>query len=463
MTLGLQGKIILLSVLSVTFISIITFLTILYFYHSQSIKTIDRNLEDDVNAVKQLLNFKNNGALDLAQHQSNAVTSYAKHTDIYYLVRGETLQPLRRSATMLNIEIPRAVNLEGYQYINFAGNEYRVLSHKYSQLEHPGNVDLYIQVLKPMQTLNGEVKQLFLLLLLMLPLPILLAGIGSWWIAKHTIQPIHSLIKTVETIDLESLDTNIPIIRNDEVGKLTKAFNTFLSRLNNAFISLQRFTADASHELRTPLTVIRTQAEVTLQKPRDNTEYQQNIVSTLEEISRLENLTDTLLQLTRADAGITKLSISEVNISKIIEKWVENLTPLADEKDINLNSNILNDVMSNVDNAVFECIIVNLLNNAIQYTPNNGKIHVQLTQNIKQIQLSIEDSGPGIPDTERQNIFDRFKRLQKTRHTSSGAGLGLSLVRWAATIHKGMVWVENSSLGGSNFIVTLPKIKLKTD
>jgi len=457
MTSGLQSRIVTLSVLSVTLVSIITFLTILYLYHSHAIKTIDQNLLADVHAVKQLLKFNYDGTLDLRASDSAAVSSYAKYTNIYYLVSSDNLRSLKRSTTMINIEIPETVKAEGYQYFTFYDEEYRIYGQKYFGNEHSGDVDLYIHVLRPMEPLDKEVEQLFILLLLMLPLPIFLTGIGSWWIARHTIQPIHTLIKTVETINSESLDTQIPVVNVDEVGQLTGAFNTFLLRLNNAFNSLRRFTSDASHELRTPLTVIRTQAEVMLQKPRDITEYQQNIVSTLEEISRLEYLTDTLLQLTRADAGITKLSFSKINISNVIEKWIDNFLPLADDKNISLKFSISNDIILKADKAVFECIIINLLNNAIQYTPVKGEIKVTLSENFNQISLMIEDSGPGIPDTEKINVFDRFKRLQQTRHASAGSGLGLSVVQWVVKSHHGKVWIDDSPLGGCVFKVVFNK------
>jgi len=453
MILSLQARIIFLSVLSVTLISIITFLTILYLYHSHAIKTIDQNLLADVHAVKQLLRFNYNGSLDLSPYDSRAVSSYAKYTDIYYLVSSDNFNPLRRSTTMINIELPKSVQSAGYHFFTFYNEQYRIFSYQYLQSEHSGNVDLYIHVLRPMEPIDNEVEQLFLLLLLMLPVPILLTGIGSWLIARHTMLPLHSLIKTVATINSESLDTQIPVIRLDEVGQLTAAFNTFLIRLNGAFDSLRRFTSDASHELRTPLTVIRTQAEVTLQKPRNSDEYQKNIVSTLEEISRLENLTDTLLHLTRADAGITKHTFTNTNVSSIIEKWFDNFSPLADEKSIVFDSTISKNITLKIDTAVFECIIVNLFNNAIQYTPTKGKVQVLLTESSNTIQFSIQDSGPGIPDSEKQNVFNRFTRLQKTRHNATGSGLGLSVVMWAVKLHNGQVWVEDSCFGGSHFIV----------
>ena len=453
MTLGLQSRIIRLSVLSVTLISVITFLLILYLYHIHSIRTIDKYLLADVNAVKQLLSFNDSGQLDLSPYNSRAVSSYAKYTNIYYLVSNEQLNPLRRSSSMNNIELPTTVIVEGYQYIKFADEEYRVYATKYLQTQHSGSVNLYIHVLRPMQPIHNEVEQLFYLLLFMLPLPILLTGIGSWWITKHTIQPINKLIKTVETINSESLNTQIPIARNDEVGKLTEAFNIFLYRLNNAFSALKQFTSDASHELRTPLTVMRTQSEVMLQKTRQPAEYQQNIVSSLEEITRLENLTDTLLQLTRADAGITKSNFEPMDISSIVKKWLENLSPLAEEKNIQLRTNITNDIIFNIDQSHFECIIINLLSNAIQYTPQHGKVIVSLTILKNNLQLKVEDSGPGIPAAERKAVFDRFKRLQQTRHVSTGSGLGLSVVQWAVRNHNGKIWVDDSSLGGCAFIV----------
>lgn len=443
--------------MSVTFISVVTFITILYLYHLHAIKTTDKNLLADHYAVKQLLNFNFDGSLDLSPSDSTAVSSYAKYTNIYYLVSSAELRPLKRSTTMINIEIPTDIKVDGYQYFTFSDQEYRVYGEKHEHSEHSGSVDLYIHVLRPMEPLHEEFEQLLFLLLLMLPLPIVLTGIGSWWIARHTIQPIHSLIKTVETVNSESLDTQLDIIRYDEVGKLTKAFNVFLLRLNSAFYSLRRFTSDASHELRTPLTVIRTQAEVMLQKTRSAEEYQQNIVSTLEEISRLENLTDTLLQLTRADAGITQLTFEDNDISKIMEKWVENFLPLADEKSICLQSKIDNNVMMQIDKSVFECIIINLLNNAIQYTPEKGVIEVQLVETVNDIQMLVQDSGPGIPDSEKSNVFARFTRLQKTRHTSAGSGLGLSVLSWAVKGHKGKVWIEDSSLGGAVFNVLFSK------
>jgi heavy metal sensor kinase len=287
-----------------------------------------------------------------------------------------------------------------------------------------------------------SIKNLALILIAGIPAALLLALLGGYFLAGRALSPVQVITRKAQDITAESLSERLPI-RNphDEIGNLAEVFNDTLGRLENSFEQLRRFTADASHELRTPLTSLRSVGEVALKKSMDAKSYQEAIGSMLEETERLTHLVDNLLILARGDAGKAKLTPSPVDLCALASEVVEELRILAEEKNQNLSLSIEKKVEAEVDKETIRLAVSNILHNAILYTQEGGKVDVHVARNENdEAVIDVIDNGPGIPETERTKVFERFYRVDKARsRAEGGAGLGLAIARWAVEVNGGSI------------------------
>jgi heavy metal sensor kinase len=260
-------------------------------------------------------------------------------------------------------------------------------------------------------------------------------------------------------ITAESLGERLPVENpEDEFGRLATVFNETLSRLNDSFARLRRFTADASHELRTPLTAMRSVGEVALQRSLDRAAYRDVIGSMLEEVDRLTRLVESLLTLTRAESGRMKLTSNVVDLGGLASAVADSLRVLAEEKAQSLSVDAGAHVEVTCDPTVLRQGLINLLDNAIKYTPEKGAISVRVaTTALGEAAIEVKDTGPGIPAAHRERIFDRFYRVDAGRaRDAGGLGLGLAITRWAVEAHGGRIELESEEGQGSLFRIVLP-------
>jgi signal transduction histidine kinase len=244
----------------------------------------------------------------------------------------------------------------------------------------------------------------------------------------------------------------------DELGRLASVFNETFARLESSFERMRHFTADASHELRTPLTAIRSVGEVGLRGRRDESAYREIIGSMLEEVDRLALLVDRLLMLSRADTGESKLSRDVVDLHILAQEIAEQLGVLAEEKDQSIQLR-LEDVPRWIgDRMVLRQALLNLVDNAIKYSPTGGAIEIRVAQSGDQTVIDVSDTGPGIPVELQSRIFDRFYRVDKARsRENGGTGLGLAIAKWAVEVNGGHLTLEPDSGTGSCFRISLPQ------
>jgi signal transduction histidine kinase len=222
---------------------------------------------------------------------------------------------------------------------------------------------------------------------------------------------------------------------------------------------LRRFTADASHELRTPLTVIQSVGEVALQENLDAAAYRDRIGSMLEEVNRLSRLVDSLLTLTRADAGALAMRRNEIDAARLAAQAVEDMRPLAEEKHQDLTLSAEGPVLVRADEATLRLALVNLLDNAIKYTPPSGAIAVRSWIRGNEALIEVMDNGVGVPIEHADRIFDRFYRVDQSRTgQAGGAGLGLAIAKWAAEANGGRIELESREGCGSTFRLVLPGV-----
>ena len=228
-----------------------------------------------------------------------------------------------------------------------------------------------------------------------------------------------------------------------------------IARLDEAITSQRQFMEDISHELKTPLSVLKGELEVTLKRIRSAQEYETTLHSSLEEVNHLAGLVENLLTLARFDAKTTTLQALPVDLNLLIKDTVEAISVLAIQKNITfqLNSTHTADILA--DKNQLKRLILNILDNAVKYTPPGGKISIDLRQQKDSVDIDIADTGIGIPESELPHIFDRFYRVDKSR-SSIGFGLGLSIAQSIAMAHGGKIYAKTNAPQGTIFIISLP-------
>jgi heavy metal sensor kinase len=292
-----------------------------------------------------------------------------------------------------------------------------------------------------------------------LPVTVLLVAFTGYLVAARALKPVDSMAQRAAQITAEQLNERLQIENpDDELGQLGTAFNATLARLERSFDQLRRFTADASHELRTPLTAIQSVGEVSLQIQGDVNHYRDTIGSMLEETNRLTQLVDSLLTMARADAGRIQLHRADVNLFDLAGESVGLLEVLAEKKQQTIRMDGNRSITVAADRTLLRQAIVNLLHNAVKYSPEHSEVRIQVRETEGSAIVEVQDSGPGIPLEDRGRIFERFYRVDKSRtRVAGGAGLGLSIAQWAVSMHAGAIEVQCEPGPGSTFRICLPK------
>ena len=310
----------------------------------------------------------------------------------------------------------------------------------------------------PEARLQQQLREIVVVLVLGLPLIVILAGVGGYVLARRALAPIDHLAAEARRITAERLDQRLSVPNEkDEIGRLAAVINDTFARLDASFGQLRRFTADASHELRTPLAVIRSIGEMGLRDTRAPAEYKEAIGSMLEEVDRLTRLVDTLLRLSRGDAGTIRLSLDILDLGDLARDVAASLGILAEERQQQLEVAAEANVRVSADRVVLRDAITNVVHNAITYGPAGSTIAMRVEADAVEAALSVADEGPGIPAEHRERIFDRFYRIDEGRsRASGGAGLGLAIARWAVEANGGRISLASSGTG-SVFRITLPR------
>jgi len=292
--------------------------------------------------------------------------------------------------------------------------------------------------------------QLVIGLVVGLPLALGLAGIGGYHLARRALGPVERMARRAREINAEQLDARIDIENpHDELGLLAQALNETLSRLQLSFEQLKRFTSDASHELRTPLTAIRSVGEVGLQQEGDHDHYREVIGSMLEETERLSRLVESLLTISRADSGQIQLQQATIPLVPVVEEASSLLDVLAEEKGQTVSFEGDSSIRVKADTVILRQVVINLLDNAIKYSPRKGHISVRVCRcDTHTACVEVEDCGPGIAPEHRDKVFDRFYRIDEARsREAGGAGLGLALAKWGAEAHGGRLELDSTTAG----------------
>jgi heavy metal sensor kinase len=316
-----------------------------------------------------------------------------------------------------------------------------------------------LQVARSEAPMYTQLNELALLLGLGLPLGVLMAGAGGYFLARKALAPVERMANRAAVITAEKLSDRLPVVNpHDELGRLATVFNETLGRLESSFGQMRQFTADVSHELRTPLTAVKLVGEVGLRDARDLEASRRVIGSMLEDVDRLCTLVDRLLTLSRAQAGEKALSQEAIELAELVEDVVKELSVLAEDKEQELTLEVQACPTTILcDPSLLRQSVTNVIDNAIKYTPAGGRIQVLVSREGDQALLEVRDTGPGIPSHMIGRVFDRYCRVEEwlPSHEGQGSGLGLAIAKWAVEANGGMIHAT-SSRDGSAFRITLP-------
>jgi heavy metal sensor kinase len=311
------------------------------------------------------------------------------------------------------------------------------------------------------EPIYSRLNDLLLASLVVLPLVLAVSGLAGYGLARRALSPIEEMARRATEISPDHLDARLPNDdTDDELGQLAQVFNETLARLERAFEQLRRFTADASHELRTPLAMIRSIGEVGLQKNGSREEYRDLVGSMLEEVNRLTSLIDSLLTISRADSGHIQLHRTIVSVMALAREAAALFEVLLEEKSLRLTLEGDEDALVDGDAILLRNTLVNIIHNAVKYSPTRETISVKIRNNGPSVAIAICDHGPGIPLEDQSRVFDRFYRVDKARwRESGGAGLGLAIVKWTVEAHGGTIKLQSRPNHGCCFEITLPQAR----
>jgi two-component system, OmpR family, sensor kinase len=322
----------------------------------------------------------------------------------------------------------------------------------------PPGVEYVIVVGSSLEPTDEELESLRGILAYVVPLSLVIAGLGGWFLARRSLSPVVAMADRARQIGVGSLNARLPVANpRDELGKLAATFNELLSRLEASVEQQRQFMADASHELRTPVTIARTAASVALQQPtRSEADYRETLDIIEQETIRLSRIVDDLFTLTRADAGTYPVRRTPMYLDELIDDVVRATRVVAATRDVSIVADTFHPALYSGDEDLIRRLAINVLDNAIRYSPPGAAVRVALDRSGEGYEISVSDQGPGIAPEAQARIFERFYRVDGARTRDAGAGLGLALARWIAQAHDGEIALAASSRLGSTFVIRLP-------
>ena len=293
------------------------------------------------------------------------------------------------------------------------------------------------------------------------PFLIALSVVFAYFIGGRAFRPIDRIIDQVEAIsDGRSLHRRLAIgAAGAELARLSATLNAMIGRLETSFGALRRFTADASHELKTPLTVIRADVERAMSPNASSNDKAVALEEALQQVTRMADLVDSLLTLARADEGRFDLYREPVELGPLVREVVETARLLGEEAGVSINAPVVDDGVVQGDLTRLRQLFLNLVTNAIKYTPRNGRVDISLSNDGTTAQFTVRDTGIGIAAADLPYVFERFWRADRVRSRAAergGFGLGLAISQWIAQAHGGTLTVQSKLTRGSTFVVTLP-------
>ena len=290
--------------------------------------------------------------------------------------------------------------------------------------------------------------------------PVIFAMIASlgYVFMKQAFSPVKKMVAVTRSITAEDLSLRLdPLNSRDEIGELADTLNDMIARLERSFQQIRQFSGDVSHELKTPLAELKCNAEVALRKERPPQEYRAALHNIVEDTEQLQHIVEDLLLLARMDSGSQSSTATGVAVHDVFLEVFERLQPFASQKGIAVEFEEMEQGNINGDAGLIRRLFTNLIENAIRYTPSNGKIRFALHRQEEHVVVTIADTGIGIPEEHLPRIFDRFYRVEQSRsHETGGSGLGLAIAHKIVELHRGHLDIQSTMGEGTTVYVSLP-------
>ncbi len=442
---------------------IIVFAVLTYFF---TVRVLNRDLNSRLEEMSR--NFK--GALEAEQsdeeenRQSDQIISEMLNEfsfrDYQFAVFAKDG---RLIASTINFALPAGV--ENSPPLSNAKIEHETFRVYASTLES-GQIQyrlLIFHSLKEQETFENRLTRIFFVAV---PLVLLLAGIGGYFLARKSLAPIVEMSRQASQIGATNLHERLPVVNEkDELGTLAETFNLLLSRLEDSFAQQRRFMADASHELRTPLAIVRGESEVALSKSnRASKDYRESLSIVHDESKRLTKIVEDLFTLARADAGQFQTNFTPIYLDEILAECVRAVRVLAEKRNISIQLEAAEEMLFQGDEQLLHRMFLNLLDNAVKYNREGGTIKIEAQKKDGDYRITFSDTGIGILTEEQPKIFERFYRADKARRRAeetetSGAGLGLAIADWIANLHDGKIELVSSDETGSVFAIVFKVLR----
>ncbi len=325
-----------------------------------------------------------------------------------------------------------------------------------------GELGSILVAAQPTTELNGP-AQLLVSMILVAPLILVASTLVGYWLAGRPLRSVDGIVAELEAIqDGRSLHRRLAVpAGEDELSRLAEKLNEMISRVEGSFNALRRFTADASHELKTPLMVLRAGVERSLTDPETPNELMGSLDETLRQINQMSELVTNLLTLARADEGRAGLVQRDADLRELVREALETAELLGTDQGITVRSDLPPEpVVVPLDPPRIRQLLMNLVTNAVKYTPAGGQVSIRLSETDESAVLSVADTGIGIAPGDLEHVFERFWRADPARSRTGerpGTGLGLAICKWIAEAHGGGIAVQSRPGRGTIFTVTLPR------
>jgi heavy metal sensor kinase len=401
---------------------------------------VDRSLEETAAVAERSLEEHRFGPFLLYEDLSQDFPELAT-LDKFFQIFGPTGQITIQSPNIQSREIPLSrtaleAALAGqttFESVRFSGEPpIRLIS---VPVRHGGTLVNIVRVGTSLQPLEETLHRLLIILLITMPLALLASLGGGWFLAGRALRPVGAITQAAERIAGGDLTQRLSVsTAQDEIGRLAATFNAMIGRLEASFRQIRQFTSDASHELRTPLTVLKGETELALRRPRSADDYRSVLESSLEEIDRMSRIVDELLFLSRADLGEIKMESRPVRLDQLFDDLKRQAEVLGHEQSVQIVTGLIEPATVAGDDMRLRELVLNLLDNAIKYSPPGGRVEMSVVTQDGTARLSVSDQGIGVSLEEQAHIFDRFYRTDAARaHTKKVPAWGSPFVNGLST------------------------------
>lgn len=428
--------------------TLLIFLFLNYQLRASLLAQVDKLLLDQQSLLS--LQYRDGGQSGMFRAIQSELQSRGRSDRTYRVLEGNKV--IFESGELVLPNLPAGQRLRNLDAV-IEGSEARKVQARV--LSFPIRSNLQVHIARSLESTDELMRSFRSAFMLAVVLVLLLGAAGAWWLTQRFWRQIQSFSQmALKIVNSGNLASRMPVRGNDEFAILASNMNAMLDKIEKLVQGIRQVSDNIAHDLRSPLTRLRADVEVTLQQ-KDPAKYHESLVRVLAELNKMQDIFQSLLSLGQAEAGSLKIRKKPLDFSALLNDVAELYEALAEDKGQTLIASIPPKLELQGDRQLLAQAFSNLLDNAVKYVPNDGKIMLSAERQGDVIEIRLDDSGSGIPAEHRAKVFDRFFRVDPSR-TLPGTGLGLSLVKAFIEMHQGTITLTDSRLGGASFVITLP-------